>query len=103
MNNIFDDIPEDLESEVFEELVAGEGVTIERIISKGQRTPGGDWYDQEKNEWVMVLSGEATLLFDDGISVALKAGDFINIEAHRKHRVEWTPPDVETIWLAVHY
>jgi cupin 2 domain-containing protein len=103
MNNIFDAIPKDLQSEVFERLVAGDGVTIERIVSKGHKTPVGDWYEQEKNEWVMVLSGEAVLLFDDGISVRLKAGDFTNINAHRRHRVEWTSPDVETIWLAVHY
>jgi len=52
---------------------------------------------------VIVLQGEAVLLFDDEISVRLKTGDFINIAAHKKHRVEWTSPDVETIWLAVHY
>jgi len=103
MNNIFDAIPGDLQSEAFERLAAGDGVTIERIVSKGHKTPEGDWYDQEKNEWVMVISGGAILLFDDGASVRLKAGDFINITAHRKHRVEWTLPDVETIWLAVHY
>jgi cupin 2 domain-containing protein len=103
MNNIFDDIPNDLQSEVFEKLAASKGTRIERIISKGQRTPEGDWYDQEKNEWVMILSGEAILSFDDETSAALKAGDYINIVAHRKHRVDWTSPDVETIWLAVHY
>lgn len=103
MNNIFDAIPKDLQSEAFERLAAGDGVSIERIVSKGHKTPEGDWYDQEKNEWVMVISGGAILLFDDGASVRLKAGDFINITAHRKHRVEWTSPDVETIWLAVHY
>jgi len=103
MNNIFDSIPEDLQSEVFENLVAGDGVRIERIISKGHQSPESGWYDQDKNEWVLVLRGEAILLFADETSVRLKTGDFINIAAHKKHRVEWTSPDVETIWLAVHY
>ena len=103
MNNIFDAIPRNLEAEVFERLVESEFVTIERIISKGHKSPESGWYDQDKNEWVMVLSGEAVLLFEDGSSVNLKAGDFIDIPAHKKHKVEWTAPDIETIWLAVHY
>jgi len=103
MNNIFDAIPEDLQSEVFEKLVASDGVRIERIISKGHQSPESGWYDQDKNEWVLVLRGEAILSFADETSVRLKTGDFINITAHKKHRVEWTTPDVETIWLAIHY
>ena len=103
MNNIFDSVPSDLEEEVFQRLVDSNGIRIERIISKGHRSPESGWYDQDNNEWVMVLKGEAILLFDDETSVSLKAGDFINIAAHKKHRVEWTAPDVETIWLAVHY
>jgi cupin 2 domain-containing protein len=103
MNNIFDAVPADLEKEVFQQLVDSNAIQIERIISKGHRSPASGWYDQEKNEWVMVLRGEAILLFEDETSVSLKAGDFMNIAAHKKHRVEWTAPDVETIWLAVHY
>jgi len=103
MNNIFDAIPEDLQSEVFEKLVETEGVRIERIISKGHRSPKSGWYDQDKNEWVLLLRGEAILLFADKTSLRLKTGDFTNIAAHKKHRVEWTAPDVETIWLAIHY
>jgi len=103
MNNIFDSVPSDLEEEVFQRLVDSNGIRIERIISKGHRSPESGWYDQDNNEWVIVLKGEAILLFDDETSVSLKVGDFINIAAHKKHRVEWTAPDVETIWLAVHY
>jgi cupin 2 domain-containing protein len=103
MNNIFDAVPANLDKELFQQLIASNGVTIERIISKGHTSPMSGWYDQEKSEWVMVLTGEAVLSFDDGTSSRLKAGDYINIEAHKKHRVEWTSPDVETIWLAVHY
>jgi cupin 2 domain-containing protein len=78
-------------------------VTIEKIISKGQKSPNSDWYDQKKNEWVMILRGKAVLSFEDQTSVQLNEGDFINIPAHKKHRVTWTDPDNETIWLAIHY
>lgn len=103
MNNIYDEIPEYLEFEIFQKLVENEKVKIERIISKGHRSPESGWYDQDKNEWIIVLKGEALLLFSDETSIRLKAGDYINIKAHKKHKVEWTTPDKETIWLAVHY
>ena len=102
--NIFSGIPLDLgKEEFFELLVKNDTVMIERIISKGQKSPESDWYDQEKNEWVMVLRGKAVLSFDDQTSVQLNEGDFINISAHKKHRVAWTDPENETSWLAVHY
>jgi cupin 2 domain-containing protein len=103
MNNIFDEVPADLSNEVFQRLVESSAVRIERIISKGHQSPASGWYNQDKNEWVLVLRGEAILLFADETSVRLQTGDFVNIAAHKKHRVEWTSPDVETIWLAVHY
>jgi cupin 2 domain-containing protein len=103
MNNIFDAIPRNLETEVFDRLVESDGVRIERIISKGHKSPESGWYDQDENEWVMVLRGEAILSFADESSITLKEGDFINIQAHKKHKVEWTAPNIETIWLAVHY
>ncbi len=103
MRNIFDDIPEDLHREVVESLVDNDKVTIERIISKGHTSPDSGWYDQDSNEWVIVLKGAAVLSFADESTVKLKAGDHINISAHEKHRVSWTDPDIETIWLAIHY
>lgn len=103
MHNIFDCIPENLDEEIFQQLVDGDNVRIERIISRGHSSPESGWYDQDRNEWVLVLKGEAVLLLEDEQTVNLKAGDFINIPAHKKHRVEWTDPDSETIWLAVHY
>ncbi len=103
MTNIFDKIPQELKFEVFESLVDTANIKIERIISKGQKSPKDGWYDQDKNEWVMVLRGEAVLLFEDKSSVRLKDGDYLNIEAHKKHRVDWTDPNRETIWLAVYY
>ena len=103
MRNIFDDIPEDLHREVVESLVDNDKVTIERIISKGHTSPDSGWYDQDSNEWVIVLKGAAVLSFAEVSTVKLKAGDHINISAHEKHRVSWTDPDIETIWLAIHY
>lgn len=103
MKNIFDAIPHDLDAEIFQDIVKNDHVTIERIISKGHTSPETGWYDQEHNEWVIVLRGAAELQFDDGTSVKLKSGDFINIAAKRKHKVTWTDPDLETVWLAIHY
>ena len=103
MHNIFDSIPDNLDAEIFDRLVDGDGIHIERIISKGHSSPESGWYDQDKNEWLIVLKGEAILLFADESPVNLKTGDFIDIPAHKKHRVEWTDPGTETIWLAVHY
>lgn len=103
MANIFDAIPENLETEVFERLVNSDKIKIERIISKGHKSPESGWYDQDKNEWVMLLQGEAILLFEDKSPFKLKAGDYIDIPAHTKHKVEWTTSATETIWLAVHY
>lgn len=103
INNIFHSLPKDTASEVFEDIVRSPSVRIERIVSTGQRTPDGYWYDQEENEWVMVVAGNATLEFDDGLKRDLSAGDYVNIPAHAKHRVAWTDPHETTIWLAVFY
>ena len=103
MNNIFDSIPSDLSSEIFDDLVSSDTVKIERIISKGQTSPDFGWYDQEQHEWVIIIAGSAIIGFDDKSSVTLKAGDYLNIPAHQKHKVAWTDPEVDTVWLAVHY
>jgi len=103
MNNIFNNIPQNIEEEVFEQLLNSENLKIERIISKGHHSPASAWYDQERNEWVMILTGKAILLFEDGSTICLKKGDYINIPAHKKHQVKWTEPNIETIWLAIHY
>jgi len=103
MNNIFAALPENLTAEVFEKLVDSDNVTIERIVSKGHTSPKSGWYDQDNHEWVMVLKGEAKLVFENEPELHLKAGDYINIPAHTRHRVSWTPPERETVWLAVHY
>lgn len=101
--NIFDSLPDDLSDEVFEVLAENESVKIERIISKGHSSPDTGWYDQDKNEFVIVIKGNACISFEDGKSTNLKMGDYLNINAHEKHRVSWTSRDTETIWLAMHY
>ncbi len=101
--NIYKAIPDNLSNEIFEVLVQDRGIKIERIISKGHTSPGKGWYDQEQDEWVIVLKGEASISFEDGSVVDLKEGDYINITAHRKHRVINTSTIPETIWLAAHY
>ncbi len=104
IKNIFSDIPVQTPKEILETIIKSDQFKIERIISRGQATTEGDWYDQEKNEWVLVLRGNAGLLFEGSEEIVImKTGDYINIPAHKKHRVEWTDPKEETIWLAVHY
>ena len=102
--NIFSDIPANLKQEAFETLLENNHLMLERIISYGHATPAGEWYDQERDEWVLVLQGKATLRFEDGEeSLEMNPGDFMLIPAHKRHRVEWTRPDMKTIWLALHY
>ncbi len=103
--SLFQDIPPSLPSELFETLLTGSGhFRVERIVSEGQCSPPGFWYDQYENEWVLLLQGEAHLLIDgDTEPRRLKPGDYLNISAHKKHRVEWTPQDKKTVWLAIYY
>jgi len=100
--NLFD-LPKILPAdELFEPLLPDRGVLIERIISTGQVTPEGDWYDQERDEWVVLLQGEAAISYEDGRVLELRPGDCVLIPAHERHRVERTSSDPPCIWLAVH-
>ena len=102
--NLFANLPVQLPGELCTTLLDAANVRIERIVSHGYASPEGFWYDQDQHEWVVVLKGEARLRFqDDEQPVAMKPGDFMNIPAHKRHRVEWTTPDVPTVWLAVFY
>lgn len=104
VTNLFKNIPEHLPEEIFQEILKTENIKVERIVSKGHSSSHNFWYDQEENEWVILLKGSAGLLFEeDGKVVILKPGDYINIPSHTKHRVEWTDPDTETVWLAIYY
>ncbi len=103
-NNLFENIPSDLPEELFETLHRFGDVKIERIVSRGHATPEGEWYDQSWDEWVVLLTGLAILDFDgDKESVSLKSGDFIFLPAGLRHRVAWTEPGVDSIWLAIHF
>jgi cupin 2 domain-containing protein len=102
-DNIFSEIPDNPDKEIFERLAGSGQVTIERIFSRGHASPATGWYDEDTSEWVIVLRGEALLTFADQTSVHLREGDYLNLPAHRKHRVDWTAQDQETVWLAVHY
>jgi cupin 2 domain-containing protein len=100
--NLFAEIPVQVPDELFTTLLEARGVRIERIVSHGHASPAGFWYDQPQHEWVMVLKGAARLQFENE-SIEMTPGDFVNIPAHKKHRVEWTTPDEPTIWLAIFY
>ncbi|MCB1903084.1 MAG: cupin domain-containing protein [Gammaproteobacteria bacterium] len=101
--NLFEAIPAELEKEVFESLIENGNVRIERIISNGHRSPESGWYDQQQNEWVLLLKGEATIAFASDVIVELGPGDYIDIPSHTRHKVIGTSSNSATIWLAVHY
>lgn len=104
MSNLFSELPDNLTNEASIILAEGKNVRIERIVSHGQASPDGFWYDQDQAEWVVVLKGEAKLLIEGAKEpVHLQVGDHLLIPAHQRHRVEWTSLDELTIWLAVFY
>jgi len=93
VKNILADIPAKLPNELFTTLLQGEQLKIERIVSRGQSDAKDDWYDQETDEWVILLQGEAVLEFIEPAEFKqLNAGDYLFIPAHSKHRVDWTHP-----------
>ncbi|ACK50859.1 cupin 2 conserved barrel domain protein [Methylocella silvestris BL2] len=102
--NLFDIAGVHPAAEEFRALLEAPGVTIERIVSHGQASPPGFWYEQARAEWVLLLAGAAGLRFADEDDVRrLAPGDHLFIAALRKHRVEWTAAGTATIWLAVHF
>ncbi len=103
MSNIFNNIPSDIPNEIFEDIINTKKLRIERIVSKGQSSPETGWYDQEENEWVIVLSGFGVIEFSNGNKISLKQGDYLNITAHEKHKVIATSTDEPTVWLAIFY
>lgn len=103
LENIFEHIPRQLEQELFDNLLETPGLRVERIVSKGHQSPASGWYDQDSHEWVILVQGAAVLGFENQPSRHLVRGDFVNIPAHTRHRVEWTDPEQDTIWLAIHY
>jgi cupin 2 domain-containing protein len=104
MTNIFS-IPDGLPGpgEFAEVLTRSGDIIVERIVSHGHTTSPSTWFDQEKNEWVALVQGKALLTFSDGSSQEMKAGDWLFIPAHRRHRVEETSTDPPCIWIAFHF
>jgi cupin 2 domain-containing protein len=88
--------------ELFERLAGGEDVLVERIVSRGHATPAGQWLQQDRDEWVVVVQGDAELSFSDGARVSLRRGDHTLVPAGMRHRVERTSTEPPCIWLAVH-
>jgi cupin 2 domain-containing protein len=100
--NLLTSEPSARDAEVTQTLVAGKGVRLERIVSHGQASPDGFWYDQAEGEWVTVLTGRARIrIADQADAIALVRGDTLLLPARCRHRVEWTDPDQPTVWLAL--
>ena len=104
VENLFSNIPKKFPEEILETLRENKNFKLERIISSGQSTPAGKWFDQEKDEWVLLLKGKAGLRFENESEVIeLTPGDHLLIPAHKKHRLEWTDEKQKTVWLALHF
>jgi len=102
--NLFSDVPRELAQEQITKLLVTPSVSIERIVSCGQASPPGFWYDQQLSEWVIVLAGAARLRLEgEAAERTLQTGDYLHIPAHMRHRIEWTDDAQPTIWLTVHY
>lgn len=104
MRNLLRDVPEELPEELVQTLLSGTAFRVERIVSRGHASPAGFWYDQPEHEWVLLVSGAARVRFDgDAEPVEMKPGDCMHIPARQRHRVEWTAPGVDTVWLVIHH
>jgi cupin 2 domain-containing protein len=103
LENLFEELPLRSESEAFTDLLARPGVRIERIVSNGHATPADTPYDQDHDEWVLLLRGSAGLWVDGEGEHDLRPGDHVLIPARRLHRVTWTADSEPTVWLAVHF
>ena len=104
MTNLFSNLPDAVAQEAIDAILTRPGIRIERIVSRGQASPPGFWYDQPESEFVLLAAGAARLRFEDEpTDRELKPGDFCDIPAGRRHRVEWTDPEQATVWLAIFY
>lgn len=102
LGNLFANLPVGMPEEIIDVIVETRGCRVERIVSDGHASAEGFWYDQDEDEWVIVLSGAARIGFEDGAApVELRVGDHVHIPAHQRHRVEWTTSEEPTVWLAV--
>ncbi|MHB8909119.1 MAG: cupin domain-containing protein [Syntrophales bacterium] len=103
VDNLFAGIPKEMPEEIVREILRTDAFRIERIVSRGQASPPGFWYNQEEDEWVLLVKGSASVRFSDDREIALAPGDHLLIPRHVRHRVERTDPAGETVWLAVHF
>jgi cupin 2 domain-containing protein len=104
VRNLFDDLPDRLPGERVDVIVDAPGVRIERIVSTGHMTPPDEWYDQDADEWVVVLRGRARVRLEGEPEARdLYPGDHLLLRARVRHRVEWTDDSGPTVWLAVHH
>ena len=102
--NLLKNIPHSMPEELIEVLCQSREMWVERIVSRGHSSPEGFWYDQDDNEFLVLIKGSACLKFEGRPEpMVLEPGDYITINAHVRHRVEWTAPDEDTVWLAVCY
>lgn len=102
--NLLSPLPDAAATEPVDTLLTRSGLRIERIVSHGQASPPGFWYDQAEGEWVLLVTGAARLRFADEIEArSLGPGDWVDIAPHRRHRIDWTDPAIPTVWLAVFY
>ena len=102
VGNVFSDIPDELPDELSEVLVRSGCVRVERIVSRGHRSPVGFWYAQDEDEFVLLIEGEAELEIEGEAGPrALSRGDWLSLPAGLGHRVSWTTPERDTIWLAI--
>ncbi len=101
--NLFTGIPAQIPDELLQVLWQRPGLRVERIVSRGHVTPANQWYDQDTDEWVVLLAGAARLRIEGQTErLDMRAGDYVLLPAHLRHRVEWTAPDQDSVWLAIH-
>ena len=99
--NLFASIPDDLPDEVSDVLARTAGARVERIVSRGHVSSPDFWYEQEEDEFVLLVEGEAELEIRGRADPArLGRGDWIVLPAGLPHRVSWTATDQDTVWLA---
>lgn len=101
--NLLSDLPAPGPEESFETLLTAAGFHVERIVSRGHASPPGFWYDQDEDEWLMLVTGAARLTLEGEKPVDLEPGSYLHIPARRRHRVDWTDPAQPTVWLAIHF
>jgi cupin 2 domain-containing protein len=103
VDNLFAHVPTHLPDELVEVLVQTDRLRLERIVSLGHATPAGQWLDQRRDEWVVLVRGNARVTFEGEAPIEMRSGDHLMIRAGRRHRVEWTDPSDVTVWLALYY